>query len=43
MEKLLDSKAWEEHFKKPCVRHAYVSGIGCAALIAAHKLRLYST
>jgi len=33
---------WEEHFNKtPCVRSAYLTGLGCGSVMFAHKIRLH--
>lgn len=34
-------KAWEDFAKKPCVKSSYLWGIGCGAIMAAHKMRLH--
>ena len=39
---LLSTKAWKEFFfKTPCVKSSYLWGIGCGAIMFAHKSRLY--
>ena len=39
---LYSGKAWVEFFAhKPCVKTSFLWGIGCGALLFAHKTRLY--
>eukprot|EP01032_Pedospumella_encystans_P007614 gene7614-9116_t len=39
---LTSRKAWEDFFQKtPCVKSSYLWGIGCGALMMAHKARIY--
>lgn len=39
---LLSRKSWEDHFlRTPCVKSSYLWGIGCGALMMAHKTRTY--
>ena len=39
---LLSAKAWKEFFlRTPCVKSSYLWGIGCGAIMFAHKSRLY--
>jgi hypothetical protein len=39
---LLSRKSWEDYFlRTPCVKSAYLWGIGCGSIMMAHKTRTY--
>lgn len=41
-EKVTEYQAWEDYFlRTPCVKRSYLLGVGCGAIMTAHKLRLY--